>query len=164
MYDFFILREVSDVPVPLPVTMMTGVSSMAVSNMLGFSWLTGGAIRYRVYSSFGIDVGSVAKLIATSWIAFFFGLSILLGVLIVAHPIGLSEVAHLPKSIETGIGLLVLLVVGAYFFLGCKNSPLHWVWWFQTATADGQCWYKANLDYDCRFGCNIADALCVDAG
>ena len=45
LYDFFILREVSDVPVPLPVTMMTGVSSMAVSNMLGFSWLTGGAIR-----------------------------------------------------------------------------------------------------------------------
>lgn len=120
LYDFFILREVSDVTVPLPVTMMTGVSSMAVSNMLGFSWLTGGAIRYRVYSSFGIDVGSIAKLIATSWIAFFFGLSILLGVLMVAHPVGLSEVAHLPKGIETGFGFFILLAVGAYFFWTAK--------------------------------------------
>jgi phosphatidylglycerol lysyltransferase len=95
--------------------MMTGASSLAVSNMLGFSWLTGGVIRYRVYSAFGVEISAIAKLIATSWIAFFIGLWMLIGALIVFHPSGLSEVISLSKGYETGVGLIILSTIGAYF-------------------------------------------------
>lgn len=115
LYDGIILRQVSDVRLSHGLTMMTGASSMAVSNMLGLSWLTGGAIRYRIYSAFGVDINAIARLIATSWIAFFVGLLLLVGVLMVAHPVGLSEIIAVPKGIEMSIGLGVLAVIGWFF-------------------------------------------------
>ncbi|WP_417241361.1 bifunctional lysylphosphatidylglycerol flippase/synthetase MprF [Celeribacter sp.] len=115
LYDVIILRDVSETRLPPSVTILTGISSMAVSNMLGFSWLTGGAIRYRVYSAFGIDVGAVGRLIATTWIAFFIGLWVLLGGLMVLHPAGLSAVIHMPTGVETVSGLAILTLVGLYF-------------------------------------------------
>ncbi|MBU2360747.1 MAG: oxacillin resistance protein FmtC, partial [Alphaproteobacteria bacterium] len=79
LYDPVILRSLHAPPMPGYVPVLTGVSSMAVSNLLGFSWLTGGAIRYRIYAAFGVDIATVAKLIATSWLAFLLGLLVLLG-------------------------------------------------------------------------------------
>lgn len=115
LYDVIILRDVSEAKLPVGVTMMTGVSSMAVSNMLGFSWLTGAAVRYRVYSAFGVDINVVAKLIATSWISFFLGMSVLIGGLMVLHPTGLSEVISISPSVESAIGIAILAAISVYF-------------------------------------------------
>ncbi|ALI56181.1 phosphatidylglycerol lysyltransferase [Celeribacter marinus] len=115
LYDVIIMRSVSDVRLPLGVTMMTGASSMAVSNMLGLSWLTGGAIRYRVYAAFGVKIGAVAKLIATSWLAFLLGLFALIGALMVFHPDGLAAVLHLSKRMEVAGGFAILAVIATYF-------------------------------------------------
>lgn len=115
LYDVVILRGVTEVKLPIGVKMMTGVSSMAVSNMLGFSWLTGGAIRYRVYATFGIDIGAIAKLIATSWVAFFVGLLVLIGGLMALHPAGLSEVFQLSGWAETVLGAGILAAIAGYF-------------------------------------------------
>lgn len=121
LYDVIILRGVTDVKLPVGIQMMTGVSSMAVSNMLGFSWLTGGAIRYRVYAAFGVDISAVAKLIATSWVAFFFGLLLLVGGLMAVHPKGLAEVISLSPTIETVLGSTIIAAIAAYFFWTAKT-------------------------------------------
>ncbi|WP_458789621.1 bifunctional lysylphosphatidylglycerol flippase/synthetase MprF [Yoonia sp. MH D7] len=134
LYDVFILRQVSEVRRPLGVTMMTGASSMAVSNMLGLSWLTGGALKYRVYSAFGVDIGAVTRLISTSWIALFVGVLMIVSILMIAHPIGLSEVMSMPKSLEVAIGIAALAAICGYFIwtekaprtivFGAMNMPL----------------------------------------
>ncbi len=111
LYDPVILRSLQAPPMPGYVPVLTGVSSMAVSNLLGFSWLTGGAVRYRVYAAFGVDIGAVAKLIATSWLAFLLGLMVLLGGLFLFHPAGLSAVIHLPDGSESAVGALILAAV-----------------------------------------------------
>ncbi len=121
MYDVIIIRGVTNVKLPRGVPMMTGVSSMAVSNLLGFSWLTGGAIRYRVYAAFGVDIGAVAKLIATSWVAFFFGLLVIIGGLMVVHPKGFSEVISLSPVLETAMGLAIIAAIVAYFIWTAKT-------------------------------------------
>lgn len=113
LYDPVILRSMTAPAMPRYVPMLTGVSSMAVSNLLGFSWLTGGAVRYRVYAAFGVDIGAVARLIATSWLAFILALLVLLGGLFVLHPAGLSAVITLPAGSEATVGLLILAVVAA---------------------------------------------------
>jgi phosphatidylglycerol lysyltransferase len=108
LYDVIILRAVTPVKLPLAVPTLTGISSLAVSNMLGFSWLTGAAIRYRVYSAFGVDIAAVARLIATSWIAFFLGLMTIIGCLMILHPTGLSAVISMPAGLETATGVAIV--------------------------------------------------------
>lgn len=115
LYDVIILRSVTDVQLPHVVPMLTGISSMAVSNMLGFSWLTGGAVRYRVYAAFGVDLGAVARLIAVSWIALFVGLIGILAVLLIVNPSGLSAVTGLSPRVGVMGGAVTLALICGYF-------------------------------------------------
>jgi phosphatidylglycerol lysyltransferase len=121
LYDVIIIRGVTDVTLPAGVPMMTGVSSLAISNMLGFSWLTGGAIRYRIYAAFGVDIGAVARLIATSWAAFFVGLTVLMGGLMTLHPKGLSDVIPFSPRLETTLGVAIVCATAAYFVWTAKT-------------------------------------------
>ncbi|SEN46509.1 phosphatidylglycerol lysyltransferase [Loktanella fryxellensis] len=113
LYDPIILRSLNAPAMPASVPILTGISSMAISNLLGFSWLTGGAVRYRIYAAFGVDIGIVAGLIATSWLAFFLGLMALLGGLFLLHPAGLSGMVRLPAGFETLVGATILATVAA---------------------------------------------------
>ncbi|MBS1303973.1 bifunctional lysylphosphatidylglycerol flippase/synthetase MprF [Loktanella sp. SALINAS62] len=122
LYDPVILRGMKTPAMPGWVPVLTGVSSMAVSNLLGFSWLTGGAIRYRIYAAFGVDIAAVARLIATSWIAFALGLLTLIGLMFTFRPEGLSQVINLPALPGTIIGLSLLAGVGALFLWTWPSS------------------------------------------
>ncbi|TCS54464.1 phosphatidylglycerol lysyltransferase [Primorskyibacter sedentarius] len=121
LYDVILIPSVTDVKLPRGIPLMTGFSSVAVSNLLGLSWLTGGAVRYRIYSAFGVDIGAVARLIAMSWVAFFVGLLILLGSLMIVHPKGLSEVLSISASLETAAGFVIIGAITAYFFWTAKT-------------------------------------------
>ncbi len=107
-YDVFAVQSVAGGKVPLPVAGMAGASGYAVSNCLGFSYITGTAIRYRIYASLGLDLGRVAGVIATSWVAFWMGLVLILGVLLTLHPEGISKVMPISETTETIIGLSML--------------------------------------------------------
>lgn len=115
LYEVIILRRLTDVNLPKSVLINTGFPNVAVSNMLGFSWLTGGAIRYRIYASFGVDITAVAKLVATSWIAFILGFLLLTGGLMMLHPFGLSTAIWLPNKIENLFGASILALIAGYF-------------------------------------------------
>ena len=108
LYDVFAVQSVADGKVPLPVAGMAGASGYAVSNCLGFSYITGTAIRYRIYASLGLDLGRVAGVIATSWVAFWMGLILILGLLLTLHPDGISKVMPVSETAETIIGLCLL--------------------------------------------------------
>jgi len=115
MYDVIIIRGVTDVKLPVAVPMLTGLSCVALSNTLGFSWLWGSAVRFRVYSTFGIDISAVAKLIAMSWVAFFFGLLTLTGVLMIVHANGLSAMTGMTHRAETIFGVIMLVAIIGFF-------------------------------------------------
>ena len=77
LYEALIMPTVSVVKVPFKLLVATGAGSMAISNLFGFSWLTGGALRFKVYTARGVSICTVSKLMATGWAAFsrVFGLS-----------------------------------------------------------------------------------------
>ncbi|MBO9432973.1 bifunctional lysylphosphatidylglycerol flippase/synthetase MprF [Ruegeria sp. R13_0] len=108
LYDVFAVQSVADGEVPLPVAGMAGASGYAVSNCLGFSYITGTAIRYRIYASLGLDLSRVAGVIATSWVAFWTGLVLVLGLLLTFHPDGISKALPISATVETVIGLGLL--------------------------------------------------------
>lgn len=115
LYDVFAVQSVAKGEVPLPVAGMAGACGYAVSNCLGFSYITGTAIRYRIYASLGLDLGRVAGVIATSWIAFWSGFVLLLGGLLTLHPDGVSKVLPISDTTETVIGLCLLAALVALF-------------------------------------------------
>ncbi|MCL6282208.1 bifunctional lysylphosphatidylglycerol flippase/synthetase MprF [Ruegeria sp. 2012CJ41-6] len=123
-YDIFAVRSVADGKVPSHIAGMAGASGYAVSNFLGFSYVTGTAVRYRIYASLGLDLERVAGVIATSWVAFWMGLTLIFGGLMTLHPQGLSTVIPLNNTSETLIGAVLLcglLSLFAWLALGARR-------------------------------------------
>ncbi len=116
MYDVLIMPSVTPVKLPVHIQLMTAGSSMAVSNMLGFSWITGAAVRLRVYSAFGIKLSAIAKLIAISWVAFTGGLWAMLGLLMLLRPTSVSQLFPISQGGETLIGAAMLTCLGLFFW------------------------------------------------
>ncbi len=114
-YDVLAVRSVAPDQVPAHIARYAGTVGTAISNLLGLSYLTGTAVRYRIYASLGLDLSKVAGLIATSWIAFWLGLLAILGVLLVAHPVGLSTVLPISAALEMGIGAGLLIALASLF-------------------------------------------------
>jgi len=114
-YDVLAVRSVAKGRVPAMIAGLAGASGYAISNLLGFSYLTGTAIRYRVYAALGLDLSRVAGVIATSWIAFWLGLILILGVLMTLHPNSLSTVLPFDSRVETVIGVGLLLALAGIF-------------------------------------------------
>ncbi|MEM1003878.1 MAG: oxacillin resistance protein FmtC, partial [Pseudomonadota bacterium] len=121
-YDIFAVRSLGERKVPLLVAGMAGASGYAVSNCLGFSYITGTAIRYRIYSSLGLDLGRVAGVIAVAWVAFWMGLVLILGLMLTVHPDGVSKVLPISETTETIIGLCMLAgLVGVFVWLSSSG-------------------------------------------
>jgi hypothetical protein len=70
LYDVIAARAVAPGTIPPRVAAVTCATGYALSNLLGFSYITGAAVRYRVYAGYGLDFPRVALLIAYSWSAF----------------------------------------------------------------------------------------------
>jgi len=115
LYDTLILPLYSSVKIPRGVLLLTGSSSMAVSNLFGFSWLTGGAIRFKAYTSRGVSLGAVAKLMATAWAAFFAGLWTIIGVVMVVNSTGFAGILSIPSTYVMLTGAALLTLIFAYF-------------------------------------------------
>ena len=117
-YDVLAVRSVAKGKIPDNVARLAGTSSYAISNMLGFSYLTGTAVRYRVYAALGLDIGRITGVIATSWIATWVGMTLILGILMLAHPNGLSKVLAVDQTTETIIGACLLaFLLGLFIWL-----------------------------------------------
>lgn len=108
LYDVLAVRNIARGEVPDRIAAFAGATGTAISNLLGFSYLTGTAVRYRIYASLGLDLARVAGIIAVSWIGLWLGLILVLGVLLMAHPVGLSGILPLSGAVETGAGLAML--------------------------------------------------------
>src|SRR5262249_24295481 len=61
-YDLFALRTIGRWDVPYRIAAMAAFTSYSVGHNLGASVFTGGAVRYRIYSAFGLSAIDVATL------------------------------------------------------------------------------------------------------
>jgi phosphatidylglycerol lysyltransferase len=114
-YDILGVRSAARGLVPAYVAGYAGATGFAISNLLGFSWLTGTAVRYHIYASLGLDLAQITGVIVTAWSGFWLGLALILGLLLVAHPVGLTEVLPISKPVEIGVGAAILLAVAGLF-------------------------------------------------
>lgn len=92
----------------------TNFISSAFSNTIGFALLTGSAIRYRFYSTWGVSAVAIAQVIAFANFTFWLGMFAVAGFLFLINPLKIPTQLHLPFATVRPIGVIFLLVVAIY--------------------------------------------------
>ena len=113
-YDFFALRTIGKRHVPYRIAALTGFTSYTIGHNIGATVFTGGAIRFRIYSDYGLSAIDVAKICFISGLTFWLGNLFVLGIGLVWHPSAASAMDHLPSEINRLIGVGCLVGIAIY--------------------------------------------------
>src|ERR1043165_4572303 len=95
-YDLFALRTIGRGDVPYRVAALAGFTSYSVGHNVGASLLSGGAVRYRIYSAWGLNAVDVAKVCFVAGLTFWLGNATVLGLGIAYVPQGAAAIDRLP--------------------------------------------------------------------
>jgi glycosyltransferase 2 family protein len=118
-YDWFALRTIGRFEVPYRIAALTGFTSYSIGHNIGATVFTGGAVRYRIYSTYGLDAIEVAKICFIAGLTFWLGNATVLGLGVAYHPEAAVPIDHLPPWLNRVIGISMLVVLVAY---------VGWVW------------------------------------
>src|SRR6204780_592105 len=114
-YDFFALRTIGKKHVPYRIAALSSFTSYSIGHNIGATVFTGGAIRFRIYSDYGLSAVDVAKICFLSGLTFWLGNTFVLGIGMAWHPWAASAMDQLPPAINRLIALGVLGAIAAYF-------------------------------------------------
>ena len=118
-YDLFAVRTIGRADVPYRVAALAGFTSYAVGHNIGASAFTGGAVRYRIYSAYGLSAIDVAKVCFVAGLTFWLGNATVLGLGVAVDPRAASALNHLPP-------LANRILAGG--ILGALAVYVVWVW------------------------------------
>ena len=89
-------------------------ASYAFSQALGFGTITGGAIRYRLYSALGVPSLEIAQVTVLSTLTFLLGISALAGVALLTQAYALARILSVQPALVQWLGGAILLAVAVY--------------------------------------------------
>jgi len=118
-YDLFALRTIGRNQIPYRIAALAGFTSYSIGHNIGATVFTGGAVRYRIYSAYGLNAVEVAKICFVAGLTFWLGNATVLGLGIAYHPEAAGLIDQLPNSINRGIAIVILGALACY---------VGWVW------------------------------------
>jgi glycosyltransferase 2 family protein len=118
-YDLFALRTIGRTDLPYRVAALGGFTSYAVGHNIGASVFSGGAVRYHIYSNWGLSVVDVTKICFVAGLTFWLGNVTVLGLGILYAPAAARAIDQLPLWLNRGFALALLALLAAY---------VSWVW------------------------------------
>ncbi len=118
-YDLFALRTIGHPEVPYRVAALAGFTSYAVGHNVGASVFSGGAVRYRIYSNWGLSVIEVTKICFIAGLTFWLGNATVLGLGVLRAPQAARAIDQLPLWCNRAMALVILTMLVAY---------VAWVW------------------------------------
>jgi glycosyltransferase 2 family protein len=118
-YDLFALRTIGRNDVPYWAAALAAFTSYSVGHNVGASVFTGGAVRYRIYSAWGLTAVEVAKICFVAGLTFWLGNATVLGLGIAYAPLAATAIDQLPPWLNRGGAILILVVLAVY---------VGWVW------------------------------------
>lgn len=115
IYDVLALRIIGR-PLPWSTAALASFTSYTLSHNLGFSALTGGAARYRVYTAAGLDGPDVARIVAIAGAAFWGGVLFVAAIALLTHdgPLAIGVVT-VPKWLSLIAGGAIVTLFGVVF-------------------------------------------------
>jgi glycosyltransferase 2 family protein len=114
LYDVFALRTIGHRAVPLHVAAVASFTSYTIGHALGAATLTGGFVRHRVYSVWGLSVIDVTKMAFVTGMTFCLGNALVLGAALSFAPRAASAIDRLPVWINCGVGIASLFGLLVY--------------------------------------------------
>jgi hypothetical protein len=114
-YDFFALRTIGKKHVPYRIAALSSFTSYTIGHNIGATVFTGGAIRFRIYSDYGLSAIDVAKICFLSGLTFWLGNLFVLGFGMALHPWAASAMDLLPAAMNRLIALGCLAGIASYF-------------------------------------------------
>jgi uncharacterized membrane protein YbhN (UPF0104 family) len=94
---------------------MSSFTSYTIGHNIGATVFTGGAIRFRIYSDYGLTAIDVAKICFLSGLTFWLGNLFVLGCGMAWHPEAASAMDLLPPAMNRLIAIGCLAGIAAYF-------------------------------------------------
>src|ERR1700726_458144 len=118
-YDWFAVRAIGRPDVPYRVNALAAFTSYSIGHNVGASVFTGGAVRYRIYSAWGLNAIDVAKICFLAGLTFWLGNAAVLGLGISCHPEAAAAIDQLPPWLNRATAFAIIVGLVAYVV---------WVW------------------------------------
>src|ERR1700733_10546269 len=118
-YDWFAVRAIGHSEVPYRVNALAAFTSYSIGHNVGASVFTGGAVRYRIYSGYGLNAIDVAKICFLAGLTFWLGNAAVLGLGICYHPEAAASIDLLPVWLNRVLAMAILVSLVGYVV---------WVW------------------------------------
>jgi uncharacterized membrane protein YbhN (UPF0104 family) len=118
-YDLFALRTIGRGDVPYRLAALGGFASYSIGHNVGASAFTGAAVRYRIYSTRGLNADDVAKVCFIAGLTFWLGNATVLGIGTAYAPQAAAAIDQLPIWVNRVMAIAVLAILASY---------VAWVW------------------------------------
>src|SRR5271154_217327 len=113
-YDWFAVRAIGRREIPYRVNALAAFTSYSIGHNVGASVFTGGAVRYRIYSAWGLNAIDVAKICFLAGLTFWLGNAAVLGLGVAYHPEAASAIDKLPALVNRIAAICILVALGVY--------------------------------------------------
>src|SRR5690348_10589243 len=94
----------------------------AFANSLPLSVVTGAAVRYRLYSQWGIERSDAARVVTLNTVTYVVGLLTSAGLAFALQPVLMPGFLHLPLRTARPIGLACLVAVAGYLIWSSRSG------------------------------------------
>jgi uncharacterized membrane protein YbhN (UPF0104 family) len=133
-YDWFALRTIGRHEIPYRIAALTGFTSYSIGHNIGATVFTGGAVRYRIYSTYGLDAVEVAKICFVAGLTFWLGNATVLGLGVAYHPQAAGPIDQMPPWLNRTFAIAILVILVSY---------VGWVWSARRQIGQGE--WKVDL-------------------
>ena len=113
-YDLFAVRAIGHPEIPYRINALAAFTSYSIGHNVGASVFTGGAVRYRIYSAWGLNAIDVAKICFIAGLTFWLGNAAVLGIGIAYHPEATAWVDQLPPWLNRTIAIAIIVALVGY--------------------------------------------------
>lgn len=123
-YDYLALEYAGE-KLPYHRVLFTSFLSYAISNNVGHAWLSGGSMRYLLYSSWGVRDVSIAKVVLFCAVTYVLGaLTLIVGgyMLSADHTLIISKLS--PSSVQAAIIISTVLISAWWWLVLLYRKPL----------------------------------------
>jgi len=123
-YDWLALRHIGR-PLPLIDVVLTSFIATSVGHNLGVALLSGGAVRYRLYSAAGLSAEEIATVIGMIALTLGLGLTFVAALILLLATSEANLVLHVPDGLLRMGGILLLgLLLGYATWGAIRRKPL----------------------------------------
>jgi phosphatidylglycerol lysyltransferase len=123
-YDLTALAHVKR-RLPFGQVAIASFVSYAISNNVGLTMLSGGSVRYRIYSGAGLSAGEIGTVVFLCTLTFGLGATVIAGVVLLIEPASTLAAIPLPLWLLRSSGAAMLVATAGYIaWTLMRNAPI----------------------------------------